>query len=108
MKQCQKTQQAEREGEQHLNELENEEVQPSNGDIDFEEDVNLNQGAHSTRGGSSAQKKNGRGHGIGVKPGHGLELEIHDNRIVTPQAAHELTAIFKKSIIGPWIKFSEC
>ncbi|CAI0475613.1 unnamed protein product [Linum tenue] len=100
------TQQATREGE-HLNELENEEVQPPNDDIAFEEDVNLNQGAHSTRGGSSAQKKNGRGPGIGVKPGHGLHLEIHDNRIVTPQAAHELTAIFKRGITGPWIKFSE-
>ncbi|CAL1379630.1 unnamed protein product [Linum trigynum] len=42
------TQQAEREGEQHLNELENEEVQPPNDDIAFEEDVNLNQGAHYT------------------------------------------------------------
>ncbi|CAL1370181.1 unnamed protein product [Linum trigynum] len=65
------------------------------------------EGAHSTGEGSSAQKKNGRGLGIGVKPGHGLHLEIHDNRIVTPQAAHELTTIFKRSIIGPWIKFSE-
>ncbi|CAL1360140.1 unnamed protein product [Linum trigynum] len=65
------------------------------------------EGAHSTGGGSSAQKKNDRGPGIGVKPGHGLHLEIHDNRIVTPQAAHELTAIFKRGITGPWIKFSE-
>ncbi|CAL1355319.1 unnamed protein product [Linum trigynum] len=71
------TQQAEREGEQQVNELENEE------------------------------KKKGRGPGIGVKPGHGIHLEIHDNRIVTPQAAHELTAIFKRSITGPWIRFSE-
>ncbi|CAI0399722.1 unnamed protein product [Linum tenue] len=100
------TQQGTREGED-LNELENEEVQTPNDDIAFEEDVNLNQGAHSTGGGSSVQKKNGRGHGIGVKPGHGLHLEIHDNRIVTPQAAHELTAIFKRGITGPWIKFSE-
>ncbi|CAI0540298.1 unnamed protein product [Linum tenue] len=100
------TQQETREGE-HLNELENEEVQSPNDDIAFEEDVNLNQRAHSTGGGSSAQKKNGRGPGIGVKPGHGLHLEIHDNKIVTPQAGHELTAIFKRSISGPWIKFSE-
>ncbi|CAL1355275.1 unnamed protein product [Linum trigynum] len=53
------------------------------------------------------EKKNGRGPGIGVKPGHGLHLEIHDNRSVTPQASHELTAIFKRGITGPWIKFSE-
>ncbi|CAI0399194.1 unnamed protein product [Linum tenue] len=53
------------------------------------------------------RKKKGRGPGIGVKPGHDIHLEIHDNRIVTPQAADELTAIFKRSITGPWIRFSE-
>ncbi|CAI0560164.1 unnamed protein product [Linum tenue] len=101
------TQQAEREGEQQVNELENEEVHIPNDDIAFEEDANLSQGSHSTGGCSSANKKKGRGPGIGVKPGHGIHLEIHDNRIVTPQAAHELTAIFKRSITGPWIRFSE-
>ncbi|CAI0462173.1 unnamed protein product [Linum tenue] len=101
------TQQAERKGEQQVNELENEEVHPPNDDIAFEEDANLSQGYHSTAGCSSAQKKKGRGPGIGVKSGHGIHLEIHDNRIVTPHAAHELTAIFKRSITGPWIRFSE-
>ncbi|CAL1381747.1 unnamed protein product [Linum trigynum] len=101
------TQQEEREGEQQVNELENEEVHPPNDDIDFEEDANLSQGSHSAGGCSSAQKKKGRGPGIGVKPDHGIHLEIHDNRIVTPHAAHELTAIFKRSITGPWIRFSE-
>ncbi|CAL1379501.1 unnamed protein product [Linum trigynum] len=101
------TQQAEREGEQQVNELENEEVHLPNDDIAFQEDANLSQGSHSTGGCSSAQKKKGRGPGIGVKPGHGIHLEIHDNKIVTPQAAHELTAIFKRSITGPWIRFSE-
>ncbi|CAI0380757.1 unnamed protein product [Linum tenue] len=101
------TQQAEREGEQQVNELENEEVHIPNDDIAFEEDANLSQGSNSTGGCSSAHKKKGRGPGIGVKPGHGIHLEIHDKRIVTPQAAHELTAIFKRSITGPWIRFSE-
>ncbi|CAI0545624.1 unnamed protein product, partial [Linum tenue] len=64
----------------------------------------------SSEGGSSngtTKKRKGRGPGKGVKPGHNLSLEFHDNRIITTQAAREISAIFKRSINGPWITFSE-
>ncbi|CAI0430530.1 unnamed protein product, partial [Linum tenue] len=64
----------------------------------------------SLEGGSSngiTKKRKGRGPGKGVKPGHNLSLEFHDNRIITTQAAREISAIFKRSINGPWITFSK-
>ncbi|CAL1411108.1 unnamed protein product [Linum trigynum] len=64
----------------------------------------------SSEGGRSngtTKKRKGRGPGKGVKPVHNLSLEFHDNRIITTQAAREISAIFKRSISGPLITFSE-
>ncbi|CAL1388090.1 unnamed protein product [Linum trigynum] len=52
-------------------------------------------------------KRKGRGPGKGVKPGHNTHLEVHDNRIITAKATHEIYAIFKRSINGPWVQFSQ-
>ncbi|CAI0400731.1 unnamed protein product [Linum tenue] len=43
----------------------------------------------------------------GCKAWTNLSLEFHDNRIITTQAPREISAIFKRSINGPWITFSE-
>ncbi|CAI0381279.1 unnamed protein product, partial [Linum tenue] len=64
----------------------------------------------SSEGGSlngTTKKRKGRGPIKGVKPGHNLSLEFHNNMIITTQAVHEISAKFKRSINWPWITFLE-
>ncbi|KAK1592403.1 hypothetical protein Q3G72_024314 [Acer saccharum] len=47
--------------------------------------------------GSEGVKRKGRGKGKGIK-GHGIKIEVHDNRIITNEAIRNLGVLFKQSI----------
>ncbi|XP_039116448.1 uncharacterized protein LOC120251861 [Dioscorea cayenensis subsp. rotundata] len=53
------------------------------------------------------RKVNVRGKAKGVKSGEGIEVEIYDNRIITPKAISEIHVLFHQKINGPWTSYSE-
>ncbi|XP_039143956.1 uncharacterized protein LOC120281093 [Dioscorea cayenensis subsp. rotundata] len=50
---------------------------------------------------------NVRGKAKGVKSGEGIEVEIYNNRIITPKAISEIHVLFHQKINGPWTSYSE-